>query len=361
MLTIIHGADFHLDSPFSGLPPQLAVLRRRQQRELLSRLPQLVAEENADILLLSGDLFDGKEIYRDTIEALTAALAEVRCPVFISPGNHDYYAPQSPYATAKWSDNVHIFPTDSITSVEIPEKNAVIYGAAFLSPHAEQSPLKNFSVTPDGKYHVMTLHGALDGDSYAPISQDMIAQSGLDYLALGHVHQHSGLLKAGDTPYAYPGCPQGRGFDELGDKGVLCVKLEGKSCESEFISLCHSHYEISTLDISSVDNISDFISESLPESTQNDSYRVLLTGTNQSGQPLNLTRLTALLAPRFASLELRDHTRLPQNIWQGLGEDNLRGLFLAEMAALGAEEDESLQLALNYGLAALEQREDIAP
>ncbi len=361
MVTIIHGADFHLDSPFSGLPPQLAVHRRRQQREMLSRLAQLVAEKSADILLLSGDLFDGKEIYRDTIEALTSALAEVSCPVFIAPGNHDYLSPRSPYQTAQWSDNVHIFSTEEISSVDVPEKNAVIYGAAFLSPHAETSPLAGFAAPQDGKYHIMTLHGALDGDSYAPISQDMIGRSGLDYLALGHVHQHSGLLKAGQTSYAYCGCPQGRGFDELGDKGVLCVTLDEKNCTSEFISLCHSRYEISTLDITDVDDISGFISENLPENTQNDSYRVLLTGTNQSGQPLNLTRLTAALAPRFASLELRDHTRLPQNIWQGLGEDNLRGLFLAEMAALGAEEDESLQLALKYGLAALEQREDIAP
>lgn len=41
MLNIIHGADFHLDSPFSGLSPERAAQRRGEQRDLLTRLAQL--------------------------------------------------------------------------------------------------------------------------------------------------------------------------------------------------------------------------------------------------------------------------------------------------------------------------------
>ena len=43
MLKIIHAADFHLDSPFSGLTPAGAVQRRREQRQLLERLRQATA------------------------------------------------------------------------------------------------------------------------------------------------------------------------------------------------------------------------------------------------------------------------------------------------------------------------------
>ena len=38
MLKVLHGADFHLDSPFSGLKPDAAARRRGEQRELLARL-----------------------------------------------------------------------------------------------------------------------------------------------------------------------------------------------------------------------------------------------------------------------------------------------------------------------------------
>ena len=33
MLKLIHGADFHLDSPFSGLSPEQAAQRRRERRK----------------------------------------------------------------------------------------------------------------------------------------------------------------------------------------------------------------------------------------------------------------------------------------------------------------------------------------
>ena len=38
MPKIIHGADFHLDSAFAGLPPEKARQRRRESRELLDAL-----------------------------------------------------------------------------------------------------------------------------------------------------------------------------------------------------------------------------------------------------------------------------------------------------------------------------------
>ena len=47
MLKVLHGADFHLDSPFSGLKPDAAARRRGEQRELLARLTDLAREREA--------------------------------------------------------------------------------------------------------------------------------------------------------------------------------------------------------------------------------------------------------------------------------------------------------------------------
>ena len=49
MLKIIHGADFHLDSPFAGLTPERAARRRGEQRDLLNRLAELARETGADL------------------------------------------------------------------------------------------------------------------------------------------------------------------------------------------------------------------------------------------------------------------------------------------------------------------------
>ena len=73
----------------------------------------------------------------------------------------------------------------------------------------------------------MVLHGdTLNPNSpYNAVTKEQIASSGLRYLALGHIHQSSGLLRAGHTAYAWPGCAMGRGFDELGEKGAYLVTL----------------------------------------------------------------------------------------------------------------------------------------
>ena len=222
MLTIIHGADFHLDSPFAGLTPQRAAQRRGEQRELLSALAELSRERQADLVLLSGDLLDSHQTYRETAQALSQALGQIPCPVFLAPGNHDYYHINSLYAALDWPENVHIFTSGDLEAVELPQLGCVVHGRAFQAPREDASPLSGFTAPQDGKVHLMVLHGQVDGaGDYAPISREDIAASGLHYLALGHVHQCSGVQREETTFWAYPGCPEGRGFDETGEKGVL--------------------------------------------------------------------------------------------------------------------------------------------
>ena len=60
MLKLLHGADFHLDSPFSGLTPEQAALRRSEQRQLLDRLAQTARDKEADLVL---DTREGKYIF----------------------------------------------------------------------------------------------------------------------------------------------------------------------------------------------------------------------------------------------------------------------------------------------------------
>ena len=362
MITIIHGADFHLDSPFSGLTPKQAVERRQEQRQMLLRLVQCAQEQRADIVLLSGDIFDGETVYRETVEGLADALAQLTCPVFIAAGNHDYYAPRSPYATVQWPANVHVFSSVEVESVVLPDLNCTVHGASFVSPKMDYSPLEGFSAPADGRMHVMTLHGALDGTDYAPLSPNVIANSGLNYLALGHVHQYSGMKQEGRTSYAYSGCPEGRGFDELGEKGVVCVRLDENRIDSQFIPLCRRRYEIISVDVTGAESVLSAITNNLPDYTEMDSYRIRLVGERQQ-DTLNLRTLRQELATKFFSVEIKDNTRPTQMLWARRKEDNLTGLFLQELSVQIEQqgEDDTLILAVRYGLAALENREDVSP
>ena len=279
VLRLLHGADLHLDSPFAGLSPELAALRRSEQRQLLSDLASLARQRQVDGVLLSGDVLDAARCFRETGEELARQLGAMGCPVFIAPGNHDPYTAQSPYETLSWPDNVHIFSRRQVEQVALPEKNCTIHGAAFCAEHEVRSPLAGFSVPEDGGLHVMVLHGDVDGaGEYAPLTRQDIAASGLDYLALGHVHRFSGVQKEGNTFWAYPGCAQGRGFDETGEKGVLYLELEKEACRAEFIPLARRRYESLTVDVTGWDDPADALRRALPREKTGDIYRVVLTG-----------------------------------------------------------------------------------
>lgn len=356
MLKIIHGADFHLDSPFAGLDPERAVQRRGEQRELLNRLAGLAREKAADLVLLAGDLLDSEHVYRETAQALCAALAAVPCPVFIAPGNHDFYSKTSLWAALDWPDNVHIFTSGALERVELP--GCTLWGRAFTDAHQTACPLEGLEVPEDGRVHLACLHGCVGAENdYGPIAPADIAASGLTYLALGHVHQKSGLQKEGGTYWAYPGCPEGRGFDELGEKGVLYVEAEPGRVNAQFVPLARRRYEIITADITGPAGALSAILEALPGRTDDLICRLILTG---EGERPDLAGLKRTLDPEFYGLTIIDRTRLPRNLWERREEDALTGLFLRAMWERCREEPDNplYQLAARYGLAALEGGEE---
>lgn len=201
MLKVLHGADFHLDSPFSGLKPDAAARRRGEQRELLARLTDLAREREADLVLLSGDLLDGDLVFRETVQALARALGEIPCPVFLAPGNHDWYGPQSPYAALEWPGNVHLFTGPELGAVRLPELGCTVWGAAFCAPRQSASPCGAFMPRRRG--------------SSWPSSTGRWPPRGLrPHLGGGHRRQRAGLPGPGPCPPVQRPAP-GRG-DFLG-------------------------------------------------------------------------------------------------------------------------------------------------
>lgn len=323
MIKFIHAADLHLDAAFSGVSPEQAAQRRREQRQALTRL----AEEcrDCDLVLLAGDLFDSARVYQDTIDALKTFFTAIDAEVFIAPGNHDFVTSGSPYLTENWGKNVHIFTKNEIECVHLEALRCDVYGAGFTSAEAPNL-LTGFRVQDPKKLNLMVLHGDLQPNSpYNQITPEDIAFSGLDYLALGHIHT-SFVKRCGKTICAMPGCLMGRGFDECGQKGALRVTLEKDDCQTDFVPIRSRRYEI--LSVEAGDDPLAAIRAALPEQTQEDCYRILLTG--EAERP-DTDMLESILAPSFYSLSVRDQTYPKQALWAASGEDTLRGHFLHEL------------------------------
>lgn len=356
-MRILHASDFHLDSPFHRLNAEQAMIRRRELREMPAALARLVRQEQVDLVLLPGDLFDGRRVYPETIDALCSALESMEVPVVIAPGNHDCVDVNSPYLTADWPENVHIFTDSDVNAFYFPELSCMVHGYAFTTSHRTDDPLVGFSAPRDGLLHLLCAHGEVEPEGqYAPIAPASLGNSGVVYAALGHIHARSDLNWEWTTAWAYCGCPEGRGFDELGTKGALLVDVEGSNVTARFCPLSCRQYRMERVDVTRFEEI-------LPAEPSADLVRIVLTG--ESRRAPDLEELLHRAMPYFFYVELRDETTLSRDLWERAEEDSLTGLFLREMRRrmdLASEEERpSILMATRFGLAALEGGEDICP
>jgi DNA repair exonuclease SbcCD nuclease subunit len=333
-MKILHSADWHLDSPLCGKDERL----QRSLNSIPGRLADLVRRHGCDLVLLSGDLFDGPPSSQN-VAALKAALREMQVPVFIAPGNHDYYSASSLWSKEFFPKNVHIFTRSTMESVTVPELDCTVYGAGYT--YMDCPPLlQNFRAKGNSRYHVAVLHGdpMLLGSPYCPITSEQVRQSGLQYLALGHIHR-KGSFRAGKTLCAWPGCPMGRGFDEQGQKGVFIVTLDS-TASLEFVPLSAAQFHELTVDVTG-DPIAA-LEAVLPAAGSEDYFRVTLTG---ECEVLDTQAIGDHFA-RFPHLTLKDETSPALDVWASAGEDTLEGTYFGLLRDTLEGKDERSQMLI---------------
>jgi len=236
----VHAADLHLDTAFSGLArdisPHLAAHLHEATFTALDRLVSLCESEKADFLILAGDVWNQEECSLRAQLALRDAcekLERLGIPVFVAHGNHDPLS--SRFEKVRLPANVTVFgPTVSAVPVCRPgygdEILAVVHGISHSGPKETRNLAAWFRRTEDPCPQIGVLHTTLNlgkssGESpYAPCSPDDLAASGLDYWALGHIHEYGTACR---EPLAvYPGSIQGLHINEQGPHGCVVVCLE---------------------------------------------------------------------------------------------------------------------------------------
>lgn len=352
MYKVIHAADLHLDTPFSGLSDgRKAAIRQEDIRIAFARV--IACAKDADALLISGDLFEGTQISRTTLEFLKNQFAELADKrIFICAGNHDPYTEQSVYRTFDFGAHVHIFGTEP----ECVETEQVdFYGVSFRTGNDDRVLLPQFRVKHPEKINILVMHGNTAGEGYNPVKPADIAASGMDYIALGHIHKGSGLRKSGTTFYAYPGCHEGRGFDETGEKGVLSLEIGKGSVSASFIPVQERMYIEEHVDIGGVECYEDIMGKIASVYVGDKHiYRLILTGAT------SFPFLPELIEEKMNafSVQVIDETKPAVDLEQLKREFSLKGLFVKY--ALKEQENVSPELfeaALKTGLNYIEKEE----
>ena len=342
MMKILHSADWHLDAPMSGHSEEETLRLRRELRKIPEKIAKLCKAENCDLMILAGDLFDGPYT-KESMTAVRTALESVQIPVIITSGNHDFCGNDSPYLNEEWPGNVRIFTKPEMERYNLPELDCTVYGAGY---EAMDCPalLKNFKADTAARWAIGVLHGdpGVANSPYCPVTKAQVLESGLDYLAMGHIHK-GGSFRAGDTLCAWPGCPMGHGYDELGPKGVLIATLD-EEVKAYFVPLDTPRFYDE--EVEAGEDAVAAVASLLPGIDSSDFYRITLTGYSTG---VNLDEISAQF-PHIPNLTLRDETRPEMDLWSELGADTLEGVYFGLLH--GKTQSESTVLSNRAKLAA---------
>ena len=253
-IKILHSADMHLGSAFSSLSYEKAKLR---QNEALQSCVNLIKQAaDCDALLLSGDIFDSGNVSLSIIDMFLDAVKSLsKTRVFYSCGNHDsYHTTAVSHCLKNAPSNLFIFQPDTPSVITLENLKTKIYGVSFSGEHCYEALAEKLPQCNPDYINILCMHADVGSDSYNPLNVKTLSQKGFDYAALGHIHFFDGIKKTDNCFYAYPGIPEGRGFDECGKKGFIKGTVSKNNSSLEFFPCSKREYIDEKIDISDFNN-----------------------------------------------------------------------------------------------------------
>lgn len=361
-IRLCHMADFHLGSRLGGTNQLIEQVNRNLIRSL-DEIFKVLKTSRVDLVLIAGDFYESSNQDFALLKNIKEILGNFPGKIVISPGNHDYSSIESAYR-GQWPDNVYIFENEDIDYFEFKELNTRVYGFAFKHSHIYDRKLKalsNMKIDEDF-INLGVFHGQLDDrlNAYNPIFKEDIANSGLDYIALGHIHKTSPIEKLGSTYYAYSGNPIGRGFHEVGKKGIYLGEISKERNSLSFFPVSKSEFHSAIIEVEDFssqaiigDQIRDFLKENF-DSYKNHSYRIHIIGSIEEHENLNLDLLREQLSD-INYLELIDNTRIKIDYKKFANDNSLKGIFVNNVMNQDLSEFDK-QAILDIGFKAFEDK-----
>jgi len=238
LFRFLHTGDLHLDSPVEGLsaeaPPEVLAVLRAATTNAWNNVVGAAIGHQIDFVVIAGDVFEvasptllGQTRFRDGL----ARLADAGIASFVVHGNHDPLDGRTWAPSLDFPATVHRFGTDAGESVPVMRDGreiARIHGRSYPQSVVRDNYAAGMRAQPGSPFAIGLLHTNV-GDrpghhNYAPCSVEDLRASGMDYWALGHIHQPGQVLA--DPPAFYSGIPQGRDPGELGARGCYVVEVD---------------------------------------------------------------------------------------------------------------------------------------
>ena len=361
-MRIIHCADLHLDSRMSAnLTKEKA---RERQAELLNtfeKMMEYAVLHLVDAIIIAGDLYDTKNIS-------AAARNTVREAILRNPGIDFYYLKGNHDAESFLSnleempENLKLFD-NTWTSYAADKAGRVMITGTELCKENAASVYHELTLDME-KFNIVVLHGQeaehASRDGAEVISLRSLRNKGIDYLALGHIHSYKTGELDNRGRYCYPGCLEGRGFDECGEHGFVVLDIDGekRSFHREFIPIaCRQIYALD-VDITGCITTADIAGRiravlAQAELKMSSLVKLVLKGSVDVECEKNIELLTKQFEDGYYFLKIDDESRLNVDYGMFALDESLKGEFVRTvMAAEGLGEEEKAAI-VRYGIQAL--------
>lgn len=351
-MKFIHCADLHLDSKLeSNIGKEKAKERRNEILLTFERIVQLAKIEEVTAVLIAGDLFDTKNIAakaRNLVWDMIAANPEI--DFLYLRGNHDW---QTNFTEGRIiPGNFKCFGTDW---VEYQYGEVSVWGKETIGNDVNYAAL----MTEPDRINIVMLHGqevrSNVRDDASLIALPALRNHNIDYLALGHIHSYKKEKLDNRGEYCYCGCPEGRGFDECGEKGVVLLEIDGGKVDSRFVSMASRILHEIRVDITGQETTTDIlraVDKEVADIPSKDMVKIVLTGYYTVDTEKDFTYFDQAMEGRFYFLKWKDESRLSIDYKTYENMISLKGEFVRTVMNAKEEECEKEQMIL-LGIRAL--------
>ena len=200
------------------------------------------------------------------------------------------------------------------------------------------------------------LHGQISSAcGVDQVNLNLLKGKNINYLALGHIHTYSCEQMDRDGIYCYPGCLEGRGFDECGEKGFVVLDTDGRKITPIFIPFSSRKLHRVTVDITGAATNSA-VHQAMKRASQNidkkDMVEFILTGAADPSARIAKKYLYNLMEDDFFFVKIKDETKLILDPKDYENDISLKGEFIRLVMASDAGEADKIKI-IRTGLEAL--------
>lgn len=363
-MKIIHCADLHLDS---SLTSNFNIGQAKERKlELINSFERMLryADDNlVDAIIIAGDLFD-KPIVSKTIKNIVldgiTRLKDI--DFYYLKGNHDEYNFLDELRHIP--ENLHLFSNEwqSYIAMSTDDFDITISGKE-LNAQSTELNLDELELDKND-FNIVCLHGQLTGyESKAEdinIALNSLYGRNIDYLALGHIHKYSEGKIDSRGIYAYSGALEGRGFDELGEKGFILLDIDesNHSFSHQFIPFAKRKLEEVWVDITGAYTSLDVIklaNEALFEAKLDSSaiIKLVLVGEVLVEADINENVIKRHFENDYFFVKIVNDSRYKLNISDYAHEESLKGEFVRLIANDTELSNQDKMQIINIGIKAL--------